>query len=77
MVEDKLDTTAVAFTSFDVWKHEADSLRGTFLKEIVKQLKNKDLLPKEFKLSERMDTSISRIFQGQLKLDKSKFRYTF
>jgi len=75
MVEDKLDTTAVAFTSFDVWKHEADSLRGTFLKEIVKQLKNKDLLPKEFKLSERMDTSISRIFQGQLKLDKSKFKF--
>ena len=43
---------------FDVWKHEGDALRRTFLKEIVEQLQHQNLL-KKFELSERVAKSIS------------------
>jgi len=73
MVRSGLNTTAIAVANFDVWKHEVDSLRGTFLKEIVKQLKNKKQkhLSKKFKLSERLDASVSIEFKGQF-FDRSK-----
>jgi hypothetical protein len=42
---------------FDVWKHEGDALRRTFLREIVSQLKGQGLCD-DFKLTERVDASI-------------------
>lgn len=48
----------IPFVIFDVWKHEGDALRRTFLKEIVKQLKEQGLLEK-YELSERVSKSIS------------------
>jgi len=72
MLEKRLNIASVAVANFDVWKHEADSLRGTFLKEIVKQLKDKKYLLKEFELSERLDAPITREFKGQFKIDAKK-----
>lgn len=73
MVRSGLDTTTIAVVNFDVWKHEVDSLRGTFLKEIVKQLKDKKQkhLSQKFKLTEKLDTTVSIEYQSQF-ADKSK-----
>lgn len=72
MLNEKLKDSKIPMVNFDVWKHEADSLRGTFLKEIVKQLKDKKHLSQKFKLNERLNIPVSRTFQGQFKFDKSK-----
>src|SRR3990172_3417003 len=48
------------FILFDVWKHESDALRRTFLKEAVKQLKEQKNLPQDFNLEERIDSKIIR-----------------
>ena len=57
----RLQVDKVAVVIFDVWKHEGDSLRRTFLKELVKQLKGAKCLSKNFKLSERLESSIQTI----------------
>lgn len=57
ILKDRLRTQKVPVVIFDVWKHEGDALRRTFLKELVKQLKTQGLL-KDFKLSEQVDSSI-------------------
>jgi len=72
MLNEKLKDSKIPMVNFDVWKHEADSLRGTFLKEIVKQLKDKKHLSQKFKLNERLNVPVSRTFQGQFEFDKSK-----
>ena len=69
----KLRQTKIACVVFDVWKHEGDALRRTFLKEIVKQLKEKKCLSKRFKLSENLESKISREFQGKFRLRKPWF----
>jgi len=51
--------------NFDVWKYEGDSLRRTFLKELVKQLQESSHISKEFKLNERLETSIQKIIKGK------------
>src|SRR3989338_4911981 len=38
-LKDKLPKENIPVIIFDVWKHEGDSLRRTFLKEMVRQLK--------------------------------------
>ncbi len=53
---------------FDVWKHEGDAFRRTFLKEIVTQFQAQGLLA-GYKLSERVDTSIS-VKKKMDKIDK-------
>lgn len=59
ILKDKLTTdNKVPVVIFDVWKHEGDALRRTFLKEIVEQLQRQNLL-KKFELSERVAKSIS------------------
>jgi len=40
------------FVLFDVWKHESDALRRTFLKESVNQLKEQKNIPEDFNLVE-------------------------
>lgn len=54
---------------FDVWKHEGDALRRTFLKEMVAQLKQlgKDFIDMDFNLNERIEQSISRNSESTLK----------
>ena len=55
----------IAVVNFDVWKYEGDSLRRTFLKELVKQLQESSHISKEFKLNERLETSIQKIIKGK------------
>ncbi len=57
ILKDRLRTQKVPVVTFDVWKHEGDALRRTFLKELVKQLKTQGI-PKDFTLSEQVDSSI-------------------
>jgi len=54
----RLRNDKVAVINFDVWKHEGDALRRTFLIELVEQLKNQGL-SKNFKLSTRVDKTIT------------------
>ena len=77
ILKKKLQRTKIACVIFDVWKHEDDALRRTFLKEITKQLKKGKYLPNNFELSERLDKNILREFQGKLRLNKSMKKYLF
>lgn len=56
------------FVLFDVWKHESDALRRTFLKESVKQLEDQKITQEEYKLEERIDNKITRKTAGQFQL---------
>jgi len=61
----------IAVVNFDVWKYEGDSLRRTFLKELVKQLQKTSHLPKNYKLNERLEKSIQKI------IEKGKFVFNW
>lgn len=66
----KLRADGIAVVKFDIWKHEGDSLRRTFLRETTKQLTEAKCLH-DFELSERLDARVSRTFQGGFKFRKS------
>lgn len=74
ILNEKLEDSKIPMVNFDVWKHEDDALRRTFLTEITKELKRKEHLPKDYKLSERLENSISRTFEGRFAFNKSKIR---
>lgn len=56
---ESLKKDKVAAINFDVWKHEDDALRRTFLKELFKQLKSKKYFQKEIELSPKLEHPIS------------------
>lgn len=60
---------------FDVWKHEGDALRRTFLKEMDRQLKEsgKVVFDLDFKLSERIDNKVGQTSEGKFTFNKEKF----
>ncbi len=70
VVEEKVRSDKIAVVYFDVWKHEEDALRRTFIKEAVKQLQDKkrnagrNYLP-NFTLNENLDVPIKRTFKGE------------
>ena len=72
ILKDKLQNEKV-IVEFDVWKHEGDALRRTFLKEIVKQLKENEQI--EHELTDRLDKKISRTFQSKFSFDILKLIY--
>lgn len=55
---------------FDVWKHQDDALRRTFLRECVAQLKSQDFdaIDPAFELDERLDQSVQHT-EGQPALE--------
>ncbi|PIR56850.1 MAG: hypothetical protein COU72_04075 [Parcubacteria group bacterium CG10_big_fil_rev_8_21_14_0_10_41_35] len=69
----KLLSKNIPVVLFDVWKHEGDALRRTFLKEIVKQLRSKDygsaFLSEDFKLNDRLERSVSTSSDTKLKVN--------
>jgi len=66
----KLEDDKIAVVNFDVWKHEGDSLRRTFLKESVKQLKKNKYLQENFELSGNLQNKIERTIEGKFALSK-------
>jgi len=58
LLEDKLHVLKIPLIKFDVWKHEGDALRRTFLKVAVQQLKKKGHLDNDYILNERVNKSI-------------------
>ena len=59
LLEEKIKvdkTEKVGVVVFDVWKHEKDALRRTFLKESKKQLE--EYLPDDFELDDSLETRI-------------------
>lgn len=71
VLKERLLSKDVATVIFDIWKHEGDALRRTFLKEATNQLKEqpKGLLD-TFTLDYGVDSPVTRVFQGGLKLNK-------
>jgi len=61
---------------FDVWKHEGDALRRTFLKEVAKQLHSygSDYFKDNFVLNERIENSISKTSDGRFKINQEKLK---
>lgn len=59
VLRNRLKDDEVAIVNFDVWKHEDDALRRTFLKELFEQLKSKKYFRKEIKLSPKLEHPIS------------------
>lgn len=65
--------SGVPLILFDVWKHEGDALRRTFLKESVKQLTEEpygaNFFRPNFKLSDRIDGAFEKKRMYQVTLD--------
>lgn len=57
----RLREDKVAVVNFDVWKHEGDALRRTFLKELLKQLKETNFISKREELTERLESTIQTL----------------
>jgi hypothetical protein len=68
MLKKAMSEKKIGFILFDVWKHESDALRRTFLKESVKQLREPRNIPEDFNLEERIGSKITRKVEGQLQL---------
>ena len=78
-VKEKLLPKKIAVVLFDVWKHEGDALRRTFLKEAVGQLKNlgEDYFDISFKVDERLEQSVSRSSEGKFVINRGKLKQLF
>ena len=68
VLEGKLKRQKIAVVNFDVWKHEGDALRRTFLKESTQQLK--EYLPKDFELNERLEIPIRKTVENKIQWNK-------
>ena len=68
MLKEAMSENKFGFVLFDVWKHESDALRRTFLKESVNQLKEQKNIQENFNLEERIDSKITRKVEAQLQL---------
>lgn len=75
MLRKTMPENKIGFVLFDVWKHESDALRRTFLKESVKQLKDQKNIQENFNLEERIDSKIIRKVEGQLQLKGFSKKY--
>lgn len=60
LLKKDLEAIKIPVVIFDVWKHQGDALRRTFLRDSVLQLKNKNfkVIDDEFALDERIDKNI-------------------
>jgi len=72
IIKKRLQNEKIPAVIFDVWKHEGDSLRRTFLKEITKQLNEQKQLPGDFKLNDRLDKPLSIKRDASFIINKSK-----
>ncbi|MCC6962528.1 MAG: hypothetical protein IT585_04680 [candidate division Zixibacteria bacterium] len=74
MIAANLKNRSIPVVLFDVWKHEGDSLRRSFLKELVRQLRSAPGNPLEtnFQLNDRLEHSVNRNHEGRLRLNKEK-----
>lgn len=68
MLKKAMSENKFGLVLFDVWKHESDALRRTFLKESVKQLKEQGSIATDFNLEERLDSKVTRKVEGHIKL---------
>ena len=61
---------------FDVWKHEGDALRRTFLKEAVRQLKEygSNFFNTRFELDDRLEKSVSHSSEARFKFEWGKLK---
>lgn len=66
ILRNRLKDDKVAIVNFDVWKHEDDALRRTFLKELFEQLKSKKHFRKEITLSPKLEHPISVTKEAKL-----------
>ncbi len=75
-IREKLLPNKIAVVLFDVWKHEGDALRRTFLKESVRQLKalGEDYFDQSFRIDERLEQSVSRSSEGKFIINKEKIK---
>ncbi len=75
-IREKLLPNKIAVVLFDVWKHEGDALRRTFLKESVRQLKSlgENYFNQSFQIDERLDQSVSRSSEGKFIINKGKIK---
>lgn len=77
-VQNDLKKDNIPVVIFDVWKHEGDALRRTFIQELVLQLQNptkygETFFPKDFKLDERLDKTEKSVIKGELVVDFKRF----
>lgn len=70
MLRARLQNDEIGIVNFDVWKHEGDALRRTFLIESVEQLKEANYLPSKFELNEKLEKQIRKIFENRIQWNK-------
>jgi hypothetical protein len=76
MVGEELGKRKIPTVIFDVWKHEDDFLRRSFLKELVNQLRDQpgDYLKENFELNERLESSVTKVNEGKFKINWPKVK---
>ncbi len=78
-LQKELKSENIPIVIFDVWKHEGDALRRTFIQELVRQLQDattygEKFFPEEFKLDERLDKTGRSVTKGNLEIDFKRFK---
>lgn len=71
-----LKNSKTACVIFDVWKHEGDSLRRTFLKEVLKQLNDygNGYFNTKYILNERIEGSIQKEVEGPIYIKRDQIK---
>jgi hypothetical protein len=75
-LKEKLPKENIPVVLFDVWKHEGDALRRTFLKETVRQLQEagSEFFDKDFVLDDKLEQSVSRSSESRFTFPKEKLQ---
>jgi hypothetical protein len=76
LTADILRASDIPSVIFDVWKHEGDSLRRSFLKELVNQMKSleNDNLDSTFELDDRLESSVKKYNEGRFTVNWKKVK---
>lgn len=77
-LREQLPKSNIPVVIFDVWKHEGDALRRTFLKEMVQQLEGygSKFFESGFKLDDRLQKSVGHSAETKFVFQPKKLRQT-
>lgn len=75
-LHEELPKLGIPVVIFDVWKHEGDALRRTFLKEMVQQLNEygPKYFEKGFKINDRLEMNVTHSSESRFKFAAGKLR---
>ena len=79
LLKKDLEKKNIPVAIFDVWKHQGDALRRTFLFDLHKQLNSlgEGFFNTEYQLNEGLKSTQSRKIQGKFQINRAKIKQIF